>query len=87
MCNRSKVILGNLLEKSFQDVIRHPEVKRFSEAVPDFCSDCGLAGECAGGCKADALSFHGTLSKPDPYLEMWKTHARKPAPGGWDAEA
>jgi radical SAM protein with 4Fe4S-binding SPASM domain len=78
MCNRAGTILGNLLESSVGDLTEHPEVERFARAIPNFCRDCEYAEVCAGGCKADALSYYGTLDKPDPYLELWKAHARKP---------
>jgi radical SAM protein with 4Fe4S-binding SPASM domain len=77
MCNRSKTILGNLLERSFDDIVQSREVEEFGRAIPDFCLDCRLAKACAGGCKADAVSYFGTLAKSDPYLEMWKEQARK----------
>ncbi len=77
MCNRSKVILGNLLEESFRNIVQNKKVEDFCRAVPDFCRDCKLASTCAGGCKADALSYFGTLAKPDPFVEMWKQHVVK----------
>jgi len=72
MCNRSTTILGSLLEKPFVDLATRREVDEFCKAIPEFCRSCDLAKECAGGCKADALSCYGTLEKPDPYLELWK---------------
>jgi radical SAM protein with 4Fe4S-binding SPASM domain len=78
MCNRSRILLGNLLERPFAEIVRAREVGEFSKAIPEFCVDCDLARVCAGGCKADALACHGTLDKPDPYLEMWKGEVRKP---------
>ena len=77
MCNRSKIILGNLLEQGFNEIARSPEVDEFGQAVPDFCRDCQLAVTCAGGCKADALSAFGTLTRPDPYIEMFKDEVKK----------
>ncbi len=76
MCNRSRIILGNILEQSFEDVVASSAVSYIGRAVPGICLDCDLAGVCAGGCKADALSCHGTLARPDPYLEIWKDEAR-----------
>jgi radical SAM protein with 4Fe4S-binding SPASM domain len=52
-------------------------VHEFCKAIPEFCRSCELAKVCAGGCKADAFSYYGTLGKPDPYLEMWKDDAVK----------
>lgn len=77
MCNRSRIILGNLLEDAFAEISSSKEVLDFCEAVPDFCLDCTLSKVCAGGCKADAFSCFGSLSKADPYLEMWKGEAKK----------
>jgi radical SAM protein with 4Fe4S-binding SPASM domain len=77
MCNRSRILLGNLRERRFEDIAHGREVREFGRAVPEFCLDCDLAHVCAGGCKADALACHGTLTKPDPYLEMWKGEVRK----------
>ncbi|MFH1220843.1 MAG: radical SAM protein [Candidatus Eisenbacteria bacterium] len=77
MCNRSKIILGNLLERPFKEVAGSSQVKEFGSAIPEFCRDCQLATTCAGGCKADALSAFGTLTRPDPYVEMFKDQVRK----------
>jgi radical SAM protein with 4Fe4S-binding SPASM domain len=77
MCNRSKTILGNLLAKPFDEIAASKQVEEFGRAIPEFCLDCKLATTCAGGCKADALSYFGTLTKADPYLEMFKDQARK----------
>lgn len=77
MCNRSKEILGNLLEESFDRISRNETVKNFCRAIPQFCRDCKLARECAGGCKADALSCYGTLARPDPFIEIWKDQVKK----------
>ncbi len=77
MCNRSRTILGNLLDESFTSLANSEPVRVFSKAIPDFCMDCKLAHICAGGCKADAISFYGNLKKADPYLELWKERAHK----------
>jgi radical SAM protein with 4Fe4S-binding SPASM domain len=77
VCNRSKKILGNLRKGSFEDIACSREVEEFGKAIPEFCLDCRLAGVCAGGCKADAVSFYGSMIKADPYLEMWKHQAKK----------
>ncbi|HUV36261.1 MAG TPA: radical SAM protein [Patescibacteria group bacterium] len=80
MCNRSKIILGSLLKEEFGAISESPVVKEFRAAVPDFCLDCKLAAVCSGGCKADAMSYYGTLSKPDPFLELWKDRVAKIPP-------
>lgn len=77
MCNRSKTILGNLLENDFDEIAHGPAVEELGETFPDFCRDCQLYRTCGGGCKADALSYFGTLSKPDPYVEIFKDQVKK----------
>jgi radical SAM protein with 4Fe4S-binding SPASM domain len=77
MCNRSRIVLGNILDKPIAEMTEAKEVAEFARAIPEFCSDCGLGRVCAGGCKADALACHGTLDRPDPYLEMWKGEVTK----------
>lgn len=72
MCNRSSIILGNLLRQPFSEIIENGEIEKFCSAVPDYCRGCELGETCAGGCKADAMSYYGTLTEPDPYLELWK---------------
>jgi radical SAM protein with 4Fe4S-binding SPASM domain len=77
MCNRSKTILGNLLDRPFHEIAGGKAVAEVAETFPEFCRDCQLALTCGGGCKADALSSFGTLSKPDPYVEMFKDQVKK----------
>jgi radical SAM protein with 4Fe4S-binding SPASM domain len=78
MCNRSKIILGNLLEEPFSKISENQEVENFRKSVPEFCLVCKLARMCAGGCKADAFSYYGTPCRPDPFLELWKDKAKIP---------
>jgi radical SAM protein with 4Fe4S-binding SPASM domain len=77
MCNRSKIILGNLLERPFEEIADGGPVDEFGDSIPDFCRDCQLARTCGGGCKADALSFFGTLKMPDPYVAIFKDQVKK----------
>ena len=78
MCNRSRIILGNLLREPFESIAETREVDAFSAAVPDFCRGCAVASSCAGGCKADAYARFGSLTKADPYLEIYREQAKKP---------
>ena len=77
MCNRSRIILGNLLREPFEKISSSAAVEEFGRVVPDFCSGCRIARTCAGGCKADAYARFGTLTRPDPYLEMYQAQAKK----------
>jgi radical SAM protein with 4Fe4S-binding SPASM domain len=77
MCNRSKTIIGNLLERDFGEIARGRAVEELADAFPHFCRDCQLYRTCGGGCKADALSAFGTLAMPDPYVEMFRDRVKK----------
>ncbi len=78
MCNRSKIVLGNLLTEPFERIAETPAVDEFCSSIPDFCRGCAVESSCAGGCKADAYARFGSLAKADPYLEMYREQAKKP---------
>ncbi len=77
MCNRSRIILGNLLTEPFARIAETAEAQAFCAAVPEFCRGCAIAARCAGGCKADAFSRYGSLAKADPYLEKYRERAKR----------
>lgn len=77
MCNRSKTVLGNLLETDFGEIAESRAVEEMAETFPEFCRDCQLYRSCGGGCKADAMSSFGTLAMPDPYVEIFKDQVKK----------
>jgi radical SAM protein with 4Fe4S-binding SPASM domain len=78
LCSHSPVVLGNLLETSFEKIVRHSFVGEFENAVPDYCRDCPEASVCRGGCRSSAHACYGSVEGEDPYLTVWKTRARKP---------
>lgn len=79
MCNRSAIILGNVLTgDSIPRMMQSDPVRRFSMAVPSFCKGCRFERECAGGCRADAHSRWGAFDCLDPWVEKWRHEARKP---------
>lgn len=76
-CNHSPTILGNLLEKSFAELIQGSVMRNFLEARPAFCSGCRLENECLGGCKAAAEVCCGSPWNADPFLSANRAQARK----------
>jgi radical SAM protein with 4Fe4S-binding SPASM domain len=67
-CNHSDLILGNLFEHTFPELVGSPENRAFGCALPEFCRACSRAQECQGGCKAAAQVCFGSPERPDPFL-------------------
>lgn len=74
-CNHTDLILGNLFETSFPDLIESQKMARFTCARPEFCRGCSMADECQGGCKASAQVCYGSLEMEDPFLYLNRVQA------------
>jgi radical SAM protein with 4Fe4S-binding SPASM domain len=68
-CNHTDIILGNLFEQSFADLVASERLADFVRAVPPFCSACDRRLECQGGCKAAAQVCYGSLTAEEPFLK------------------
>jgi radical SAM protein with 4Fe4S-binding SPASM domain len=79
VCSHSPHLLGNLLEEPFERLIDNSFIGDFSGTVPAFCRDCPDLPHCRGGCRSSANVCSGSFDAEDPYLEHWKSRARKPA--------
>jgi radical SAM protein with 4Fe4S-binding SPASM domain len=75
-CNHTKVILGNVMEERFTDLIAPKRLSPFMDSIPDFCSPCTLRTICQGGCKAAAESCYGSLNLEEPFLKHNKEHSQ-----------
>jgi len=75
-CNHSDIILGNLFETSFADLISSRQMQTFTCAIPPFCVDCSRRDECQGGCKASAQVCYGSLEAEEPFLHFNQPLAR-----------
>ena len=69
-CNHSTTVLGNLFRQSLKSMVRSRVLAEFRQARPDVCRGCGLEEECLGGCKAAAQVCYGSLTAPEPFLEL-----------------
>jgi radical SAM protein with 4Fe4S-binding SPASM domain len=67
-CNHTPMILGNLLDESFADLVAPDRMAPFLEAIPTLCAPCALKATCQGGCRAAAQSCYGSLSAEEPFL-------------------
>ena len=69
-CNHSDIILGNLFEVSFPELIDCECMKAFQCAIPAFCVSCSRRDECQGGCKGSAQVCYGSLTAEEPFLQL-----------------
>jgi radical SAM protein with 4Fe4S-binding SPASM domain len=75
-CNHTDLILGNLFEASFSDLIGSQKMQDFACAVPPFCTACSRRADCQGGCKASAQVCYGELNAQEPFLRCNQPVAR-----------
>ena len=67
-CNHSPMILGNLFERSFADILASEGHAAFMAAMPEMCAACPARDLCRGGCKAAAQACYGSAAMPEPFL-------------------
>ncbi len=69
-CNHTDIILGNLFENTFPELIASTRMAEFKCAVPNFCLPCPRRSDCQGGCKAAAQICYGSLAAEEPFLQL-----------------
>ena len=72
VCNHSSMIIGNLLEKRFFELYKHPYIHQFMTTIPKSCkSSCPseFLDRCQGGCKEAAKECFGSMEVNEPFLE------------------
>ncbi len=67
-CNHTDIILGNLFEVSFPEMIASEQMEAFKCAIPSYCISCSRQEECQGGCKASAQVCYGSIAAEEPFL-------------------
>jgi len=67
-CNHTNLILGNLFENSFTEMIASASMQAFVKARPGYCEPCQKRDDCQGGCKAAAQVCYDSLTAEDPFL-------------------
>lgn len=67
-CRRLPVVIGNVLEADFQDILDGSEWVRMLRACPcpDDCLLCSYAPKCSGGAKCITYGQTGMLNRKDP---------------------
>ena len=71
-CNHSSVVLGDLREKRFSELVLGRKAQAFWVSIPAQCAACDhpLAGLCRGGCPAASDECYGSPDHPDPFVEI-----------------
>ncbi len=77
-CNHSAVILGNIRETPFAEMVASQVMSDFMAARPESCGGCAMEAECLGGCKAAAEVCCGSVWESDPFLAAYAGEAVKP---------
>jgi radical SAM protein with 4Fe4S-binding SPASM domain len=77
-CNHTPMILGNLFEESFTELVAPDRLRPVTGAVPAFCGGCARRTECQGGCKAAAQVCFGSLAAEEPFLHANRDSAYRP---------
>lgn len=65
-CNHSPFVLGNIWEKSIEEILSDPLVASRYAAVPEACAGCRLFSRCKGGCRAASEQVYGSFGVIDP---------------------
>jgi pyrroloquinoline quinone biosynthesis protein E len=75
-CNHSSVVLGDLREESFAEIVMREETQAFWRPVPPECGDCQdpLRDSCLGGCPAASHECYGTAARIDPFVTRCLAH-------------
>ena len=70
-------VLGNLFTESLRHMAHSKILARFKQARPALCRGCALEDACLGGCKAAAQICYGSLTAPEPFLELNRSRIRR----------
>jgi len=76
-CNHTTTVLGNLFTESLKHMAHSKVLADFKQARPALCRGCRLEDACLGGCKAAAQVCYGSLTAPEPFLELNRSRIKK----------
>lgn len=58
-CNHSPLVLGNLFEKGFRELMDSPKRRKFIHTIPRICQGCKDLDECRASCRAAGIECAG----------------------------
>lgn len=70
-CNHSPIVLGNIFEKSAQDILNSPQLLKWENTIPEYCSSCHKYAYCKGGCRAASEQCGLDVDNPDPIISVY----------------
>jgi len=73
-------VLGDLFTESLRHMAHSKVLAEFKQARPALCRGCGLEETCLGGCKAAAQVCYGSLTAPEPFLELNRSRITRITP-------
>jgi PqqA peptide cyclase len=81
-CNHSSVVLGDLRQQSFRQIVTSAAARDFWAPVPVECRACEhpLRDRCLGGCPAASDECYGTGERWDPIIDSSLRQAAPVAP-------
>ncbi|MBN2380659.1 radical SAM protein [candidate division WOR-3 bacterium] len=59
-CNHSPLVIGNIREDRFWELMASPIRRKFIETIPQICRKCKYISECKASCRAAAVECGGT---------------------------
>ncbi len=76
-CNHSSVVLGDLREMPFEELVNSRKAREFWAPVPSECRSCShpLREVCQGGCPAASDECYGTRDRVDPFVQLARQEA------------
>ena len=76
-CNHSSAVLGDLREKSFEELVNCRRARAFWAPIPSECGACEhpLREVCRGGCPAASDECYGTREQVDPFVQLARQNA------------
>jgi PqqA peptide cyclase len=71
-CNHSSLVLGDLREKPFKELVNCHTAAAFWAPIPGECEMCthSLRDVCRGGCPAASDECYGTRKRVDPLVDL-----------------
>lgn len=75
LLDRKELILGNIKEKSLNEIWNHPLMKKLRKVKPEnikgVCQKCKYLSFCMGGCRARAYLKYGNFEAPNPLCQSF----------------
>lgn len=72
ICNHSPVVMGNIYETNFNEIIETDYIKSWARTIPEFCSKCNVFPKCQGGCRGASEQLGLSITHEDPLIRYYR---------------